>query len=324
MNGKTLLQSMTGIDEKFIHEANLTVVSISEKKRRKRIQTAVFVAVAALAMTTTAGALTGVFNHRETVESYLHGNSRKQLEEKGLVTNYVTENDYFRLTAETILNDGFQIYMIATLEPLEETAQEYLDTHDISYVDLPIIYTDTGERAEFSNGKLGFEMNYEENLLKFNSYIRVQDSRPMEFQFNMSRGNEKYQYMFENLSVPLKELPVLEQVRFQSEEGKTVILTPLELYSEEQSCLPDDNHQIYLVKQNGKKLKLGYGHGNGLEIDGGSKYAGTKSSPASYALFKEISDVAEIQSIEFYNANTNTSLIYKKAEEESFSENERG
>ena len=317
MNGKTLLQSMTEIDEKLIREADLTMISISQKKHRKRIQMATFAAVAALAMTTTAGALTGVFDHRETVESYLHGNSRKQLEEKGLVTNYVTENDYFRLTAETILNDGFQIYMIATLEPLEETAQEFLAMHNSFSVDMPIIYTDTGEEAEVFSGSVGFQTKNGKNLIEFSNHLTMLEDRPTEIQLNMQPKNEEYQYMLENLSIPLEELPMLEQVKFQNEENQVMVLTPLELYSEESLTLPDINHQIYFIKQDGTKFSVGFDGRDGLEISGGARSdpADSEMEPFFYVLFEEIPDLNEIQSIEFYNANTNTSVIYEKSTE---------
>ena len=130
MNGKNLLNSMTEINPEYITEAEFPEVRMQQKKHKTMIRVISAVAAAAV-MGVTAGAVSEVFNHRETVESFLSGDSREKLEEQELVSNYTTENEHFRMTMETILNDGFQLYMIATLEPLDEDAQNFLETYGV-------------------------------------------------------------------------------------------------------------------------------------------------------------------------------------------------
>lgn len=320
MNGKDLLHSMTEINQEFITEAEFPEIR-TPKKNRKMIQVVSALAAAAM-MTATAGAVSEVFSHRETVENFLFGNSREQLEEWGLVSNYVTENDYFRMTTETILNDGYRLHMIVTVEPLNETAQEFIAERGSFPFGSHICYTDTGEQPEGVSG--GGVIHREDGKVLASIeqlIIELDTTRPAQMQFTFFVDLADKNYMLEGLEVPLDSTPNLESVEFKSESGQTVILTPLILYSEEQSCLTDPNHRIYMIKNNGQRVEID----DDFELSGLSSRGCEDSLKASklnpdvhrhsFLEFDKIIDIEDYKGVEFQNRNTSTTTIYKKGTE---------
>lgn len=315
MNGKDLLKSMTEINLNYIQEADSSELKIIQKKHKNLITVSTVIAAAA-AMTITAGAVSEVFLHRETVESYLFGSSRKQLEEMGLVSNYVTENEHFRMTTETILNDGFNLYFIATLEPLDEMAQDFLQKNGAFTMDSDFYDTSTGEMMRY-HGSAGFRTENGKNLLEFQYGFDMADvSRSAEIVFSVPERHYPNQaYLTEGLSIPVTLVPNLQTVEFQSESGESVWLSPFELYSKTQNCLTTPNDKIYLVKTNGFRTEIDDDfEQSGLSSKGGASALHGEETDMNYSYlqFDKIINIEEYQAIEFKNIFTGTSIIYQK------------
>lgn len=103
MNGNDLMRAMNGIDGRYLAE----VQTESKKKPhfRKSVTTAAMILLAATLTTVTAAAGWHLL-HPETVEHYMKSGSVQKMETAGMVLNQTVENDYFRLTAESIVWDG--------------------------------------------------------------------------------------------------------------------------------------------------------------------------------------------------------------------------
>ncbi len=312
MNGKDLLNSMTEINPEYITEAEQSEMKISYRKNKNLIRVISAVAAAAV-MGVTAGAVSKVFIHRETVESYLYGDSRERLEEQELVSNYVTENEHFRMTMEMILNDGFQLYMIATLEPLDEEAQKFLETYGSFGVDSEFHDTDTGELLWY-HGSAGFHTENGKNLMEFQYGFENLQSQSAEMTFSLrERDYPGQSYLMEGLTVPVNFISNLEVLEFQNEDGESVWLSPFEMYSHTQDCNTTPIQKIYLVKHNNFRIELN----NDFNLSGLSTRSGASAlhgeidgEPYSYTSFDKIINIAEYQAIEFKDMNSGTIKTY--------------
>ncbi|MBR1554968.1 MAG: hypothetical protein IJ644_06185 [Oscillospiraceae bacterium] len=312
MNGKDLLNSMTEINQEYIAEAEFPEIRMHQNKHRNIIRT-VSAVIAVAVMSVTAGAVSEVFTHRETVESFLSGDSREKLEEQELVSNYITENEHFRMTMETMLNDGFQLYMIATLEPLDEDAQNFLESYSSFGVDSEFHDTDTGELLE-RHGSAGFHTQNGKNLMEFKFGFENLQSQSAEMTFSLrERDYPEQSYLMEGLTVPVDFTSNLDVLEFQNENGESVWLSPFEMYSHTQDCMTTPIHRIYLVKNNGFRTEIDDDFElSGLSTTGGSSalHGDIAGEPYSYATFDKIINIADYKAIEFKDRNTNEVITY--------------
>ncbi|MBR0485992.1 MAG: DUF4179 domain-containing protein [Oscillospiraceae bacterium] len=313
MNGKDLLNAMTEINQEFIEEAEFSEIRIHPNKKRNIIRT-VSAIVAVAVMGVTAGAVSEVFTHRETVENWLSGDSRQQLEEQGLVSNYIAENEYFRMTLETILNDGFTLYLIATLEPLDETAQEFLQENGSFTLNSDFYDADTGEMMHY-HGSAGFHVENGKNLIEFQYGIESENiSRSAEIAFSLSEKHyPDKNYLMEGLTIPIDLAPNLKVLEFQSESGESVYLSPFELYSRTQDCMTTPISRICLVKKNGFRIEIDDDFElSGLSSKGGASALVSEESDMKYSYldFDKIINIDEYQAIEFKNMNNNEVITY--------------
>ncbi len=304
MNEHELLKAMSNIDESYIAEAEYPV---SIKKTNKPLIRILSILAAAAAMTTTAGAISSVFLHRETVENYLYGDSRKMLEEQELVCNYMTANEHVQLTVETILSDGHLLYLIATLEPLDEEAQNFIAEHGSFPLDLAAIYDDTGEKMNYI-GQAGFCSENGNHLIECSYWLKDIDiTRPAEMCFSLRKNQDSPEIDFiAGLTIPLDMTPNLESIAFSSDAGDIVYLSEFALCSDTINCITNPNYRIFLIKNNGFRVEINDDFNlSGLSSKGGM---GTNLSiPCeSYCMFDKLISVTDYDAIEI------NGVIYKR------------
>lgn len=105
----------------------LTQEKLRDKRKgritMKRTKKTMFIAAAAAVVTAaavTAGAAIAGITHKESVDRYLGDGAGEKLESMGVYTTCVTENDYFRITADAVLSDGNNAIVFVTKERLTD------------------------------------------------------------------------------------------------------------------------------------------------------------------------------------------------------------
>ena len=115
--------------------------------RTKKTAAVIAAAVAALAMTVTAGAAAyKAFFHKESVASFGIESAVKDDSTAGAAS---AENAHMRVTADTVLSDGYTTQMVFTVEALDDTGREYLGRKEKNKSIIPIMYySEEAEKLE--------------------------------------------------------------------------------------------------------------------------------------------------------------------------------
>ena len=134
---------------------SLTQRKVDNKVRKisfKKPVTILLASVIAVIGTVTAGAAAyKYFKNQDSIENYLGKESVEKLGKLNLVENKTQESEHFRITADTVINDGYTFNAIFTYEALDDFGEEYLKEH--SYVDLMSDEVD-GTGGNFNEGGL--------------------------------------------------------------------------------------------------------------------------------------------------------------------------
>ena len=286
MNGTTLLKAMNGVDERFLADAMQPAPRITS--RRRRIIAAVSIAAAAVLMTTAVDAGYQL-THPESVAHWLTGGSAKMLADKELVLNEVYENEHYRVTAETLLSDGYMADLILTVEPLDPA--EELTFSGISESRPVLCYTDGGEvEGSGCSSGAGFSDATEERvttqvyfmLEPLNPELPVADlTRDMEVRFEPHHENGENP--LESIVIPVDLTPNVTLLTCKSEDGGIVCLSPFEMHSETEQLdvpAPAGNSNIRLLRKNGIPLLVDHDSTllHGLEPSGGWTYRGSDAA----------------------------------------------
>lgn len=292
MNGTDLLKAMNGIEEQYLAEA--IQPAAKPKSRRRTIVAAISIAAAAILMTTAVDAGYQL-THPESVAHWLAGGSGQMLADQGLVLNEVYENEHYRVTAETLLSDGFMADFIMTVEPLDTS--EALDCTEIHDSRPVLCYTDGGEVEGSSCGSGTTSLT--DNYAKQSYFLlgSLESDRPTEIRFESYHEDGNDENPLEGIVIPVDLTPNVELLTCKSADGGIVCLSPFEMHSASVQLnvpAPAGNSNIMLLRKNGIPLLVDYDSSllHGLEPSGGwynKSFAGTMSCIE----FRELIDISD-------------------------------
>lgn len=119
------------------------ILSLTQRKVDNKVRKISFkktVVILAAAIITVAGTVSAgaaaykYFKNQDSIENYLGKESVEKLGKLNLAENQTQESEHFRITADTVINDGYTFNMIFTFEALDDFGEQYLKEH--SYIDL--------------------------------------------------------------------------------------------------------------------------------------------------------------------------------------------
>ena len=228
MNEQEYMKITGKIDKRFVNEYQqfkaTRVVSI-----RKRIVTGVLAAaVAALLIPAGVFAAKQLIHHDKV--SILYGEeAAKMIEENIKESDYVVENDYFRLTVDCQICDGNFTQGIWTLTALNDEAKEHLEDVEPRCIDMV-----TGERIGGGGSSAGDAIGEDEISWGFTYKVPSHPAR-VEFIEWVKTGEYHCYYgytvvedktYFEGLYFDLLREPNVPTKILRSEEGQEITLTP--------------------------------------------------------------------------------------------------
>lgn len=287
MNGTTMLNAMNGVDERYLAEA---LQPAAKPKKRRTIVAAVSIAAAAVLMTTAVDAGYQL-THPESVAHWLAGGSGQMLADKGLVLNEVYENEHYRVTAETLLSDGFMAELILTVEPLDPAK-----TADFTMVGnsrAVLCYTD-GDEVRQSSSSSGTS-----DGVTMQVYLLLEEldwERPTEVRFVPYREDTEAQNPLAGIVIPVDLTPNADMLTCKNENGDIIYLSPFEMHSGSVRLnvpLPSGSSDIRLLRKNGIPLLVDHDSTllHGLEPSGGWYYTGTGDRASMSCIeFRELID----------------------------------
>ena len=164
---------------KIIAEITARKERITMKKNiSKRSVAAIAAIAAALAMTVTAGAAVyKTFFHKESAEKFgIVNESNSEL----VIGTTSSENAHLRMTADTVLSDGYKAMVIFTLEALDEQGKEYISDKNDQYGVFPTMLYSTSK-----------ELVYNKNTLRTDPDTKI---FPLAYSKENSDGSIAYSY----------------------------------------------------------------------------------------------------------------------------------
>lgn len=305
MKGNDLMKAMNGIDEKYLAESE-NAMNNNQKNKKRAFKIAIGAAAAA-ALAIPIGAYSyNTFVHRDNVEQYV---SNAELIEQlcpEAVKNIVTENDDYRITVDTVLSDGNIVMAVLTHEPKTEKGLE-IKSHVGGCPGACITYADgsagpfeqAGAAREipmtFAQGYAATTASDSVEYEKTVSLFRCKDidlSKDVKVEFFIDeRGRSGVLQYFNNRNNPDSELvneldglefttsfaPNVKIVELHSAEGKTVSMSPFDVYSDDPSVvdipfddITDDmsDYQFVLIANDGERRVI-ESTGRGSSVDYG-------------------------------------------------------
>ncbi|MBR3630380.1 MAG: hypothetical protein IKN55_07910 [Oscillospiraceae bacterium] len=294
MNGEKLLRAMNGIDEQYLAQA--LEPAAKPKTRRRSIVAVVSIAAAAILMTTAVDAGYQL-THPESVAHWLTGGSGQMLADKELVLNEVYENAHYRVTAETLLSDGFMADLILTAEPLDaEASPEMPDIHQSRAV---LCYTDGGEVEGSACGSGTTALQGSTAKQVYFLLDRLEPGRPTEVRFELYSGAENEENPLEGIVIPVDLTPNVETLACRSEEDGVIYVSPFEMHSDTIQLnvpLPSGHSDIRLLRNNGIPLLVDYDSTllHGLEPSGGWYTQASEGRESMSCIeFRELIDISD-------------------------------
>ena len=290
MNGTTMLNAMNGVDERYLAEA---LQPAAKPKKRRTIVAAVSIAAAAVLMTTAVDAGYQL-THPESVAHWLAGGSGQMLADKGLVLNEVYENEHYRVTAETLLSDGFMAELILTVEPLDPA--ETVANSAIHNSRAALCYTDGGEveGSGCGSGTTTLTENYAKQVYFLLDALEY--DRPTEVRFETYPEHENDENPLAGIVIPVDLTPNADMLTCKSENGDIIYLSPFEMHSGSVQLnvpVPSGSSDIRLLRKNGIPLLVDHDSTllHGLEPNGGWYYTGTGDRASMSCIeFRELID----------------------------------
>ena len=242
-------QALEKILDSAQKKGELTMIRTRKIKR----PAAIVLIAAARAATVTAGAAINGIIHKQSVDSYLGEGAGDELESMGISTQYVTENGYFRITADAVLSDGDTAVIFVTKERLTEDGFGIVSgdngLRDTVFPELR--YENSDEVYDNENVTVSSDIGGENGRVSTDRYfvknIGAQKTMVMTFkdagslylpedtgeletlsddEFKALTDDVSHPYYLDGLSMTIDLGKNFEPAVFRSEEGMTVYLTP--------------------------------------------------------------------------------------------------
>ena len=122
---------------KFRKKKILSLTQIKDDDKVRKISFKKPVCILAAAIITVMGTVTAgetaykYFTNKDSIENNLGKGSAEKLQKLNLVENQIQESEHFRITADTVINDGYTFNAIFTFEALDDFGEKYLIEHDM-------------------------------------------------------------------------------------------------------------------------------------------------------------------------------------------------
>lgn len=251
---------------------------INMSRKIKRPVAIGLIAAAALTVSITAGAASGIF-HKESIDHRLGEGAADTVMSTVELQSVSTENDYFRITADAVFCDGKSVMIYMTKERLTdpELAWEYYDEGFWSdNINISAAYADDGtqidEVTELSdpkeeiteNGWYHAYIEPSENGVTYEvcELDDIEAGRPVELTFWDSTENND-PAILEGLSLTVDTAQNFSPITFADENGRELYLTPyrLDTYASDLMIMPFDLTLINSATGEEKTFRLKDGAG---------------------------------------------------------------
>lgn len=176
MNDKML--DMIGLaDEKYLQEAEIKNTK-TIKHRRRRFSAGMAAAVIAMSTVTVGAAVAyNTFVHKESVKNLgITEESNPEL----IIGTKSTENKHLRLTADTVLSDGYMVHIVFSLEALDDEGRAYMEREN--EVPMPTMFYSESKDLIYNIKTLRDDMNTKQ--LQMANYKGNFSSQTKKAQFN--------------------------------------------------------------------------------------------------------------------------------------------
>ncbi|MBO4866962.1 MAG: hypothetical protein J5582_10460 [Ruminococcus sp.] len=246
MNGNDILRSMNGIDDRFVISAKRERI-IKHSSNKKILQKVTIGIAAAVALAIPAGAIYTQFEHKGAVMEYFDEKTADYLEDNGLALNYVSENEHFRITVDTVLSDGNVGSMVLTVESL--------DSEDIDYIgEKPFFDMYITEKNDVSTGDKiflegGGSIHHDvvtDTQYSFQKDLYLCDidvEKDYVMTFGLDRRDKKNDpELFDGISFDISFRPNVDVKEFEDEDGRHIYFSQIGFYTDEEETIRRLNH----------------------------------------------------------------------------------
>lgn len=291
MKGNDLMKAMNGIDEKYLSESE-KIITKDRKLSKRTFKVAVSIAAAAALAIPVGAYAYNTFIHRDNVEQYLTNTELIEQQSPDAVKNYVTENDDYRITVDTVLSDGNIVMMVLTHEPKTDKGMQ-IKAHVGGCPGACITYADGSEGPFEQNGVPGIPMtrtlggyadtketdsvSYEKTVSLFSckdidlsrevkvEFFADERGRSGALKYFINRNDSGYEGRneLEGLECTTSFAPNVKCVQLHSADGKTISMSSFDVYSDDPSviCAPnsdmiDDSANQFFITNSGEKKPL--------------------------------------------------------------------
>lgn len=283
--------------------------------KKKRI-IAVAAAAAMLAVGGTAAAVGISFINRDSIVHNFGESAPDKLEELGQVANITTENEHFRITADTVICDGIYLRAFFTIDALDDTGKEAMGLSPQCLVYMPptVDFYYEGETEKLSFGQsMGSSTNENDESSELNDtrayfemnlpVYKLDMSKRLTADFSTVKLDGDTEYM-DGLSITFDLEKNIETTTFISPDGDELYMSPIGITTD---------IGVYYTKENaGERLYIGYTMSDGTE---------TAMQPANYfedeahtyIVFYELAEPNDYRTVKIGDISGN-GTIYTKSE----------
>lgn len=245
-----------------------------KKKRKYSKRFFGFAAAAVLFAVGTIGMVTYAYTqffHRQEVERFFGEQTTDYLESRGLAINEVRENEHVRMTLDAVLSDGYNAYMLFTLEKLDYMARA-TSTPDYRYIDM-----ETGKEINLHGA--GLSLRYEESdsddgyyshetyfrehenysfRLEFPAHGEIDLTGPLKVVFK-DNYDQEYKGIFDGIEFEVDMSRNIDCAILRSDEGIELLFSSIGIFGDR---LPYSKYGIYergsivMLKADGTRERL--------------------------------------------------------------------
>lgn len=227
---------------------------MNKSVKRRKTFSVVFAVTLAVVLTAYVGAAAVKFYHKNSVEKY--SNLHEYISANKLQNGNIYQNEHFKITVDTILNDGHRLYFVLNIEALDNKAKEYINSTDS--FEMNIFYTDAQKQPITSVGAIkiikndGQLKNSVDCLADF-SLADINKSKKIK----MILCDEKQ--LCKDIEIPLDNKPNIPCETLYNDKGEEVFFSDIALTFErdinrnanKESITSRDLQLVKLIKNDG-------------------------------------------------------------------------
>ena len=244
------------------------------------------------------------FNNQDSIENNLGKESVEKLQELNLVENQTQESEHFRITADTVINDGYTFNAIFTYEALDDFGEQYLKEH--CYVNLWSdelgdgscgVMEDALKDDRKKSGNLCFflsDVESNKESVTFTAFIerKATEEELKKGYYNIINENLKDKNG-KDIKFTFDLTPNYKAVEMVSQNNCKLLCSPIDIISSDVDISGSYNH-IAIVYADGteKKINNNRSDGEAFRINSALKY--------SHLNFGEIVDLEDCVAIKIY------------------------